>query len=39
MKKIIKYLLIFVIGGVFLSACEYGDDFETMYKDYDKNKR
>ena len=38
MKKIIKYLLIFVIGGAFLSACEFPDtNFESMYKDYDKN--
>ena len=38
MKKIIKYLLIFVIGGVFLSSCEQPEsNWNAMTKDYDKS--
>ena len=38
MKKIIKLLLILVIGGAFFSACEQPEsNWNTMTKDYDKN--
>ena len=38
MKNIIKYILIFVIGGVVLSSCENIEtNFDLTTKDYDKN--
>ena len=38
MKKVIKYLLIFVIGGTFLSSCEQPEsNWDLMTGDYDKN--
>ncbi|MCK5137686.1 MAG: DUF1735 domain-containing protein [Bacteroidales bacterium] len=40
MKKAIKYILIFVIGGVFLSSCEEKlSNYETMTNDYDKGNQ
>ncbi len=36
MKKITRYLLIFAIGGAFLSSCEESN-WDTMTKDYDKS--
>ena len=39
MKNIIKYILIFVIGGVFLSSCEEQvSNWNAMTNDYDENK-
>jgi hypothetical protein len=38
MKRIIRYLLIFVVGGAFLSACEQPEsNWNSMTKDFDKN--
>ncbi len=38
MKKAIKYILIFIIGGVFLSSCEDKlSNWDAMTKDYDKS--
>jgi len=38
MKNLIKYTLIFVIGGIGLSSCEdLPTNFDAMTKDYDKN--
>jgi len=38
MKKIIRYLLIFVIGGAFLSACESPESaWDKMFNDYNKS--
>ena len=38
MKNILKYILIFVIGGMVVSSCEKMDtNFDTMTNDYDKN--
>jgi len=36
MKNIFKYILIFVIGGLFLAGCEWPENnFNEMYNDYD----
>jgi hypothetical protein len=38
MKNLIKYILVFVIGGVFLSSCEEEvSNWNAMTKDYDAN--
>ena len=38
MKHMIKYILIFVLGGMVLSSCENMDtNFDLMTNDYDKN--
>jgi hypothetical protein len=37
MKSVIKYLLIFVIGGAFFSACDVESNWDTMTGDFDPN--
>ncbi|MCK4677280.1 MAG: hypothetical protein KAT48_04040, partial [Bacteroidales bacterium] len=38
MKKIIRILLITIVGGAFLFSCDKETNFESLYEDWDPNK-